>query len=131
MILVDTSVWIDLFSKSPSLSIKHEQLVLCVTCGPIIQEILQGVKQEEKFAKLKDSMLAVRNIQENIGTDDFLAAADIYRVGRKRGLTIRSSMDCLIASLAIKHKVPIWHNDRNFDYITKFSPLTTIHSLNP
>ena len=94
---------------------------LCVACCPIVQEILQGIKQEEKFAKLKDSMLAMKNTQESIGVDDFLAAADIYRVGRKRGLKIRSSMDCLIASLAIKHKVPVWHNDRDFDYIAKFS----------
>jgi hypothetical protein len=53
----------------------------------------------------------------------FLAASDIYRVGRDKGRTIRSSTDCLIAAIAIENRVPVWHRDRDFDAIATFTSL--------
>ena len=45
----------------------------------------------------------------------FLAAADMYRSLRRRGITIRKSVDCMIAAVAIEHDLPLLHNDRDFD----------------
>jgi predicted nucleic acid-binding protein len=57
---------------------------------------------------------------------DYLAAANIYRSLRKRGLTIRSPVDCLIAALAIKHEVALLHKDSNFALISQHFPLSTV-----
>ena len=55
----------------------------------------------------------------------FLEAADLYAAARRRGITIRSSVDCLIASIAIWHKTPVWHCDRDFDRLAAFTRLET------
>ena len=57
---------------------------------------------------------------------DYLEAANIYRSLRKRGLTIRSPVDCLIAALAIKHKVSLLHKDSDFALISQQFPLVTV-----
>ncbi len=57
--------------------------------------------------------------------ETFLAAAEIYRQGHRKGYTIRSSMDCLIAAIALDHKLPVWHKDRDFENIACFTSLQT------
>jgi predicted nucleic acid-binding protein len=52
-----------------------------------------------------------------------LQAAEIYREGRRKGHTIRSTTDCLIAAIAIENGVPMWHRDRDYDAIAKYTPL--------
>jgi predicted nucleic acid-binding protein len=56
----------------------------------------------------------------------YVAATDIYRRGRRRGLTIRFATDCLIAAIAIRNAVPVWHRDRDFDAIASFTVLETV-----
>ncbi|MBF0441201.1 MAG: PIN domain-containing protein [Oligoflexales bacterium] len=129
MVLVDTSVWIDLFSTSPSLTVPVEKLPLLVTCNPVIQEILQGIRDQKAFQKVKTGMLSLRNIMETIPLDVYLHAADIYRAGRLKGLTIRSSVDCLIAAIALRNNLVLWHKDRNFDAIAKYTELRVIQGL--
>jgi hypothetical protein len=53
----------------------------------------------------------------------FIRAAEVYRSLRKRGVTIRKPVDCMIASVATEHDIPLLHNDRDFDYIAKYSNL--------
>jgi predicted nucleic acid-binding protein len=55
--------------------------------------------------------------------DLYLKAAAIYREGRSRGYTIRSAIDCLIAAIAIEHSVPVWHRDRDFSTIARYTSL--------
>jgi predicted nucleic acid-binding protein len=50
----------------------------------------------------------------------------MYRSGRRRGLTIRSSADCLIAAIAIENRVPVWHKDRDFAAIATFTDLAVV-----
>ena len=126
MILVDTSIWIDLFSKKPSHKVSVDHLPLFVTCSPIIQEVLQGLKSGLSSEKIRDGMLALPRIKDPLGIDTYLHAADIYRQGRSRGLTIRSSSDCLIAAIAIESELTIWHADRDFAQISLFTNLRSI-----
>ena len=56
----------------------------------------------------------------------FMEAADIYALGRRQGRTIRSSIDCLIAAIAVRHRVPVWHRDRDFEEIKKYTGLQTL-----
>lgn len=123
MILVDTSVWINLLSLKPKQRLTDEQLAKVVTCPPVIQEILQGIRDDLAYQRLKNSLLALPILGNPISLDLYLQAAEIFRQGRSKGFSIRSGVDCLIAAIAISHRLPIWHADRDFDTIAKFTAL--------
>ena len=99
------------------------QLLSFVTCGPIIQEVLQGIRDDRASHVFRDHMLAVTRIDDPVPLSAFLEAANIYRQGREKGYTIRSSTDCLIAAIAIRNDLPVWHQDRDYDAIARFTPL--------
>jgi predicted nucleic acid-binding protein len=123
MILVDTSIWIDLLAAKPRRPIRDEELLQFVTCGPIIQEVLQGLKSDIQSQAFRSAFLAIPVISDPIPLDTFVFAADIYRQGRRRGITIRSSTDCLIAAIAIAERIPVWHRDRDFAAIAAYTEL--------
>jgi predicted nucleic acid-binding protein len=123
MILVDTSIWINLLGPRPLYAINFEMLLSFATCPPIVQELLQGLPMDHRFDALQASVLALPCLSPSVAVDTYIHAAEIYRSGRKRGLTIRSSVDCLIAAIAIEQKVAIWHKDRDFDMIARFTDL--------
>ena len=129
-ILFDTSVWIDFLngirSKNTDLLdqyIKEDLPVML--CPTIIQEILQGIKSDQQHSEVKQSLLSftVLNLDPVRAA---VLAADLYRLLRKKGLTIRRSNDCLIAVYAIHFDVKVCHTDRDFDSIAKFSPMQII-----
>ena len=76
---------------------------------------------EEKF-------LALPRVSDPLPLRLFLEAAEIYRQGRRKGYTIRSSVDCLIAAIAIDNRIPVWHKDRDFDLIARYTSLETFES---
>lgn len=123
MVLVDTSVWIQLLAGR--FSVRQEDLPRLAVCGPIVQEVLQGLKPALASDAFREAFTAIPVLNDPIGLDVFIAAADIYRQGRRRGITIRSSTDCLIAAIAIANSVPVWHRDRDFSAIAMFTPLET------
>ena len=127
MILVDTSIWIDLLGKNKLYQLAPEQLLSVAICPPIIQEILQGIRMEKDYTIIKEGLLALPRFGDPIQLKFHLHAADIYRTGRRKGMTIRSSTDCLIAAIAIEYQIPIWHNDRDFSSIAKFTGLQVHH----
>lgn len=123
MILVDTSVWIEMLKGRAGKGITEEQLLNFVTCGPVVQEVLQGLRSTQRAVAFRNAFLALPVLSDPLPVSLFLAAADLYRVGREKGRTIRSSADCLIAEVAIKNRVPVWHRDRDFDAIASFTSL--------
>lgn len=123
MILVDTSIWINLLSKKPRHILSDEQLAKVATCPPVIQEILQGVRDDLAHRRLQGSLLALPVLGNPLSLELYLQAAEIFRQGQLKGLTIRSGVDCLIAAIAIAHRISIWHIDRDFDKIAKFTAL--------
>ncbi|MES2504310.1 MAG: PIN domain-containing protein [Myxococcota bacterium] len=123
MILVDTSIWIHLFSKNNSYHISQELLSQIMLCPPVVQEILQGIREDRAHMSIREALLAFPLIANSIKLEDYLFASEIYRLGREKGYTIRSSTDCLIAALAIGAKIPVWHRDRDFDFISRFTSL--------
>ena len=122
MILVDTSIWIELIKGN--IIIKEPDLLLrfCTT-GPVIQEVLQGLRAGRKSDEFKDSFLALPRLCDPLTGDLYTQAAELYREARRRGKTIRSSTDCLIAAIAIESSIPIWHRDRDFTDLASFTPL--------
>jgi len=119
--LFDTSVWIDFFAGRNSKEVElltrflEEDAFVC-TCPVIIQEILQGIKNENTFQQIKESLLALPVLTVNT-TEAAIGAAQIYRQLRKKGITIRKSNDCLIAFYALKNGAEVIHCDRDFDLI--------------
>ena len=122
MILVDTSVWIELI-KGKILVKEPDKLLRFRTTGPILQEVLQGLRPSRQSDAFKDSFLAIPRLCDPLTWDLYAQAAEIYREGRRRGHTIRSSTDCLIAAVAIETGTPIWHRDRDFKTIAAYTPL--------
>ena len=128
-ILVDTSVWIDFFRRISSRETalfkealqRREQIFIA---GIIAQEILQGVRNDAQHRSILHYLLLFSKIDAEFV--DYLAAANIYRSLRRRGLTIRSPVDCLIAALAIKQKVSLLHKDTDFTVIAQHFPLSVI-----
>jgi predicted nucleic acid-binding protein len=117
MILVDTSVWIDYLAGRTSQ--KSEVLHLSLgsvefTIGDLIlAEVLQGVREGPALTALEARIAAFRVLplcEEAIAR----AAAANYRKLRSRGITIRGTIDVIIATWCIEHDVPLLHNDRDF-----------------
>jgi len=130
MVLVDTTVWIDLFSGlSTSQVALLESLIaqredICL-CGVILTEVLQGIRDDKEHSETKaifSDLLYLPMTRET-----FLMAAHIYRSLRARGITIRNSIDCMIAAVCIENKVALLHNDRDFDIISEHFSLKIVN----
>jgi predicted nucleic acid-binding protein len=131
VILVDTSVWIELLAGKPGASLREDDLPEFVTCGPVIQEVLQGLRPGLESDAFREAFLAIPVLSDPAPLALFLSAADIYRQGRRRGLKIRSSVDCLIAAIAIENRVPVWHRDRDFTAIARYTALEAFSAPPP
>lgn len=124
MLLVDTSLWIEVFRKPSRLDLEQViDLDEVVTCLPVIQEVLQGFREESAFRIARSAMLAFPLVEAPLSLDVFEEAAQLYRSARRIGLTVRSSLDCLIAACALRHGHTILHHDRDFPMLARISPL--------
>ena len=131
MILVDTSVLIDLFSgreNRPTLLLRRlirdsEPFYLA---PPIVREVLQGARNEADWRRLRSYLTSQMIVDATDGLASEVAAARIYFECRRRGLTVRSAADCLIAQIALESDLALLHNDRDFEAIRKVRPLQTL-----
>ncbi|MGO9259479.1 MAG: PIN domain-containing protein [Bryobacteraceae bacterium] len=126
---MDTSIWIDLLTRKPRYAIQEEELFRFTTCGPIVQEVFQGLRPGPESDAFRAVFLAIPVLCDPIPLSLFLSAAEIYREGRRRGITIRSSVDCLIAAIAIDRGATLWHRDRDFSAIARYTPLVSVQSI--
>lgn len=86
-------------------------------------ELLQGAATREEFATLRDYLGSQTIYELADGVSSFAAAAGIFFDLRRRGKTVRGSVDCLIAQTAIEHGLLLLHNDSDFDRIAEVSEL--------
>ncbi len=129
MVLIDTTVWIDFFKNKNTPQVSVLDLLLSenedvCTCGIVLAEVLQGVRDDRTYRKIKSDFDNLVYLPMNQST--FIKSADIYRNLRKKGITIRKSLDCMIAAVAITHHVQLLHNDRDFDPIEKHYSLNVV-----
>jgi predicted nucleic acid-binding protein len=106
--------------------VKLEELVPLddvVTCLPIIQEVLQGFRDERAWRTAHAAMFALPRLESPLQREVFEQAVDLYRAARRKGLTVRSGVDCLIAACALRASVPVLHRDRDFEALAQVSPL--------
>lgn len=124
MILVDTSIWIAFFRQSSDLDIQDVvDLDDVVTCLPVIQEVLQGFDDQRAYLRARESMFAFPVVESPLSEEVVLLAVDLYRSARRSGLTIRSSVDCLIGACALRNSLIVLHRDRDFDALATVAPL--------
>lgn len=125
MLLVDTSVWIEVFRKPSRLILQDiAELDEVATCLPVVQEVLQGFVDEKAHRIARHAMLSFPIVESPLRDQVFLEAADLYRHARRAGVTVRSGVDCLIAVCALRHQLTIVHRDRDFDLLATVSPLS-------
>jgi predicted nucleic acid-binding protein len=127
VILVDTSVWIDFLKNVQNEATDKLNTVLDLRIpfgitGHIYQELLQGVSAPADFQRLKEYLDTFTLYAPLHERDSYAEAARIYFSCRRKGITVRSSIDCLIVQIAREHNLKLLHNDRDFDQIKKVVP---------
>jgi hypothetical protein len=124
VILVDTSVWIEVFRRRAPFDLTAVvDFDDVVTCLPVVQEVLQGFGEERAFRVARDALLALPRVESPLSESVVLEAVDLYRQARRSGRTVRSSVDCLIAACALRHDLEILHRDRDYAALAAVSPL--------
>ena len=128
--IVDTSVWVDFFNGTQNRhtdfleeAIEYDKPIFLHSI--ILMEILQGFRSDKIHEEVKNILLAYSFTNED-SIPDAIGASGLYRSLRKKGITIRKSLDCLIAYTAIKNGLPLLQKDRDFDNIAKHTKLKLI-----
>ena len=124
MVLVDTSVLIDFFRQKRNEAVEKFEQALSrrIPFGInewIYQEILQGASSEKDFQVLKKYLDTQVFYFLKRGRESFADAARIYLRCRNQGITLRSTIDCLIGQTAIENKLSLLHNDADFTRMAK------------
>ncbi|MBO9621514.1 MAG: PIN domain nuclease [Sphingomonas sp.] len=117
MILVDSSVWIDFFNARESRETTWLKAALIrepiLMADLVLAEVLQGMRSERSFALARDLMLQLRLVTVG-GGDLAVEAARNYRRLRALGITVRKTIDTLIATRCIRDRIPLLYCDRDF-----------------
>lgn len=124
MILVDTSVLIDYLNGIDNRITKmfHQVLEKGIPFGinhVIYMEVLQGAKTEKDYKALKKYLDTQTFYELKREKESYADAAKMYFKLRQKGVTVKSTMDCLIAQVAIENDLFLLHNDQDFSRISK------------
>ncbi len=127
MYLADTSAWIEYTRSKPRrvgvlLREFIENDVAVFVTGAIVQELLQGARDELQCRRLLNWLKPQRRIAPRNDFDTLAEAGQLYARCRWQGITPRSSNDCLIAQLAIEHDLILLHDDTDFEKIAQVEP---------
>lgn len=130
MVVVDATVWIDYLrgGENPATHWLDSQL----TRQPLgltdltLCEVLQGVRGDREFRSVRDDLLQFHLFSTG-GVELALAASRNFLRLRERGLTVRKTIDCLIATFCLQSGHELLHRDRDFDGFEKVLGLRVIH----
>jgi len=118
MIVVDTSVWIDyvngVHTAQTDILDKELQESRVVTGDVIMVEFLQGFRDNKQF-KTARMLMDSLEYYDFVGKEMAIKAAENFRLLRKKGITVRKTIDVLIATFCIEHGFELLHNDRDFE----------------
>ena len=122
MILVDSSVWIDYFrgtvtAQTETLDRLLGQELLAIG-DLILTEVLEGFDNERDFSDAR-KMLTSLTVVELGGQEIAIQAAKNFRALRRLGVTVRKTIDTVIATRCIESRYDLLHNDRDFDPFVK------------
>ena len=130
MIVVDSGVWISYFSSSsqtPQTQLLDDLLgrERIVVGDLILAEVLRGFRSDREYRDAK-SLLASLDYRGMIGREIALMSAANYRRLRKKGITVRKTIDCLIATFCITERLPLLHADDDFRAFEKHFGLVSL-----
>ncbi|HPC74766.1 MAG TPA: PIN domain nuclease [Syntrophales bacterium] len=129
MILVDSSVWIDYFNGRPTPQTDWLDAALgkvpIVIGDLILTEVLQGFQNERDFRIARDLLLRIPFMPMG-GSELALESAGNYRILRKKGVTVRKTIDVMIGTFCIHYRIPLLHDDRDFDPMVTYLGLEVI-----
>ena len=129
MIFIDSSVWIDYFNgritKQTNIldSLVGDELI--IVGDIILTEVLQGFRQDKDFKKARE-LLDCFIFKEMLGKDIAVKSAKNYRILRKKGVTVRKTIDIIIATFCIENDLPLLHSDRDFRAIEEHLTLEVV-----
>jgi len=92
------------------------------------QEVLQGARDQREWALLSDYLGSQNLLFPHDSWATHFNAARIYYDCRRKGITIRSSIDCLVAQMALDEEAVVLHNDEDYERIREVRPLKTLRS---
>jgi predicted nucleic acid-binding protein len=130
MVIVDSSAWIDYLNNNPNdnttwlenalgqQEIGLTSLILC--------EVLQGIRDDRRFHETLRQLLTL-SVFEGPGADVAIRAAENFRLLQRRGITIRSTIDCVIATFCIEEGHQLLHRDGDFDPFEQHLGLRVVH----
>ena len=117
MIFVDSSVWIDYFNGNTSPEVDKLDSLLGTepisTGDLILAEILQGFRNDKDYKTAKN-LLTSLTIFNMLDTNLAIKSADNFRALRKKGITVRKTVDTIIATFCIQNKLSLLHADKDF-----------------
>jgi predicted nucleic acid-binding protein len=118
-VLVDTSAWAEFLNGTGSPEARAVDRLLAgeddvVTCGLVAAEVFQGIRRDREEL---EAFFRRMTFLEPAGIDTYLKAADLHRTLRRRGVTIRSTIDCFLAVLAAENGCEILFRDRDLAHI--------------
>jgi len=131
MILADTSVWVDHFRNDNTPGARRLARALdegedvCI-CGVVLTEVLQGIRNARQRRAVRGALdaliylLAPRNA--------YCVAADLFQAAQGRGRPVRSTIDCIIAAIALEHDAAVLHRDRDYDTLAEVSGLRVVRA---
>ena len=131
MILIDSSVWIDYFNGNKTAQTDWLDSALgetpIIIGDLILTEVLQGFQSDKDFKIARDLLLRIPFMPMG-GRELALESAMNYRLLRKKGVTVRKAIDVMIGTFCILYRLPLLHDDRDFDPMVKFLGLEVIET---
>jgi predicted nucleic acid-binding protein len=131
MILVDTSVWIDYFNGHDTTQTDWLDSALgnipVIMGDLILTEVLQGFHDDKDFKIAKNLLLSIP-FMPMLGQQLAIESAMNYRYLRKKGVTVRKTIDIMIGTFCIHYKIPCLYQDKDFDPMVKFLKLKTVET---
>ena len=129
MIVVDSSVWIDFLNGRNARHVQQLRAVLgadeIIVGDLMLCEVLQGL-DSERAAREVEALLCRFEIVPMAGDAIAIAAARNFRSLRRRGITVRRTIDLLIGTWCIEHRTPLLHNDSDFRPMARYLGLTEL-----
>ncbi len=129
MIFVDTSVWVDYFNGTPTSEADKLDSLLGIepvaTGDLILAEVLQGFRNDKDYKTAKN-LLASLTVFNMLNTSIAIKSADNFRLLRKKGVTVRKTIDSIIATFCIEYSLPLLHSDKDFQPFHKHLRLKNV-----
>jgi len=125
--LIDTSAWVE-FLRATGSEVHHhlrrliESEATLHTTDVVVMEVLAGARDQPHLARLR-RLLSRCDFVPVAGLSDFESAAELYRLCRRGGETVRALNDCLIAAVALRAGLDLLAADRDFDVLVRHTEL--------